>query len=273
MDIKKFSNTYDVRRLEEADVLMVYELCQANKMYYQYCPPFVTEQSILDDMNALPPGKAMDDKYYIGFLEDNKLVAVMDLINAFPDEETVFIGFFMTDTSEQNKGVGSNIITDVANYLREAGTRYIRLAWVEGNPQAEAFWKKNGFSETGITQDTDDYTVVLAERALAIGMIVKGKIDRPLGSAHPNYPDMIYPINYGYVEGVLAGDGEEQDVYVLGPSNPIEDYEGKVIGVYHRTNDNEDKWIVSVDGKDYSNEEILDLIEFQEKYYEGRLIR
>lgn len=273
MDFKKFSNTYDVRRLENVDVSKIYELCRANGLYYRYCPPFVTEQSIRDDMNALPPGKAMDDKYYIGFFDGEDLVAVMDLINGFPDKETAFIGFFMTKVSVQNKGVGSHIIMGLVDYLRDNGTRYIRLGWVKGNPQAEAFWKKNGFSETGITQDADDYMVVLAERALAIGMTVKGKIDRPLGSAHPNYPDMIYPINYGYVEGVLAGDGEEQDVYVLGPSNPIEDYEGKVIGVYHRTNDNEDKWIVSVDEKDYSNEEILDLIEFQEKYYEGRLIR
>ena len=273
MDLNKISNIYNVRRLEAVDVAKVYELCQANKMYYQYCPPFVTEKSILDDMNALPPGKDGDDKYYIGFFEDDDLVAVMDLVNEFPDKKTAFIGFFMTKVSVQNKGVGSSIIKGLVDYLRNIDTRYIRLGWVEGNPQAEAFWKKNGFSETGITQDTDDYTVVLAERALAIGMMVKGKIDRPLGTAHPNYPDMIYPINYGYVDGVLAGDGEEQDVYVLGSSNPIEDYEGKVIGVYHRTNDNEDKWIVSVDEKDYSNEEILDLIEFQEKYYEGRLIR
>lgn len=106
-----------------------------------------------------------------------------------------------------------------------------------------------------------------------IGSVVIGTVDRPLGSAHPKYPDMIYPINYGYVDGVFAGDGEEQDVYILGTDEPLKIYTGKVIAVYHRTNDTEDKWIVSVDGKDYPDEEILEKIEFQEKYYEGILLR
>lgn len=106
-----------------------------------------------------------------------------------------------------------------------------------------------------------------------IGTTVKGHIDRPLGSTHPNYPGMIYPINYGYVDGVFAADGEEQDVYVFGINEPLKTFEGKVIAVYHRINDNEDKWIVSLDGKDYSNEEILSTIDFQERYFKGELLR
>ena len=106
-----------------------------------------------------------------------------------------------------------------------------------------------------------------------IGQIVKGKIDRPIGSRHPKNPSMIYTINYGYVEGIFAGDGDEQDVYVLGTDEPIMTFEGKVIAVYHRFNDVEDKWIVSLNGKNYSDEEILNAICFQEKYFKGELIR
>ena len=106
-----------------------------------------------------------------------------------------------------------------------------------------------------------------------IGKTVKGKIDRPIGSHHPDYPDLIYPINYGYVEGVIAKDNEEQDVYVLGTDRPLGSFTGKVIAVYHRYNDVEDKWIVSIDGRDYSDEEILEAIDFQEKYFKGQLQR
>lgn len=106
-----------------------------------------------------------------------------------------------------------------------------------------------------------------------IGKTVKGKIDRPIGSHHPDYPDMIYPINYGYVEGVYAKDGEEQDIYLLGTDEPVESFEGKVIAIYHRFNDVEDKWIVSLDGRDYSDEEILEAIRFQEQYFKGELLR
>lgn len=106
-----------------------------------------------------------------------------------------------------------------------------------------------------------------------IGKWVSGKIDRPLGSRHPRHPEMIYPLNYGYVEGVIAGDGAEQDVYVFGTDEPLQSFDGKVIAVYHRLNDVEDKWIVSLDGADYSDEEILRTIHFQEQYFDGELVR
>ena len=106
-----------------------------------------------------------------------------------------------------------------------------------------------------------------------IGKTVRGTVDRPVGSHHPLYEDMIYPINYGYVEGIFSGDGDEQDVYIFGTDKPVNKFEGVVIAVYHRFDDNEDKWIVSVDGKDRSDAEILKQIQFQEQYYKGELIR
>ncbi len=106
-----------------------------------------------------------------------------------------------------------------------------------------------------------------------IGKIVRGKVDRPIGSSHPRHPENIYPINYGYVEGIIAGDGAEQDVYILGTDKPLQSFEGKVIAIYHRFNDVEDKWIVSLDGSDYSDEYILKAIHFQEQYFKGELIR
>ena len=104
-----------------------------------------------------------------------------------------------------------------------------------------------------------------------IGRSVSGTIDRPIGSAHPRHPEMIYPVNYGYVDGVLAGDGAEQDVYVFGTDRPLKTFTGKVVGVLHRLNDNEDKWIVSIDGKPLSREEILKSFDFQEQFFMGEL--
>lgn len=106
-----------------------------------------------------------------------------------------------------------------------------------------------------------------------IGSKVKGKVDRPLGSCHPHHKDIIYPINYGYVEGVFAGDGAEQDVYILGTDEPLESWEGKVIAVLHRLNDVEDKWVVSLDDKNYSDEEIMAAVSFQEQYFMSELYR
>lgn len=93
-------------------------------------------------------------------------------------------------------------------------------------------------------------------------------IDRPLGSVHPKYPDLIYQINYGYIEGMIAGDGEYQDAYIIGIDYPLEIFEGKVIAVIHRLNDVEDKYVVCDINKTYTLEEIKKAVEFQEKYFE-----
>lgn len=105
-----------------------------------------------------------------------------------------------------------------------------------------------------------------------IGRTVTVTIDRPLGSRHPKYPDLVYPINYGYVDGIIAPDGEEQDAYVLGVDRPIEQFTGKVIAIIHRTNDVEDKWAVAPENMVFSKEDIEEAIEFQEKYFEYEII-
>ena len=166
MDVSLLSDRYHVRKLGVSDVPEIYGLCRGNSLYYRYCPPFVSERSIMRDMSALPPGKDMRDKYYIGYYDDAKLIAVMDLIMAYPDESSAFIGFFMTDASVQNAGVGSAMISELCSKLSRAGVKGIRLGWVKGNPQAEHFWHKNGFTETGVTYDTDGYTVAVARRDL-----------------------------------------------------------------------------------------------------------
>lgn len=99
-------------------------------------------------------------------------------------------------------------------------------------------------------------------------MTVTVKIDRPLGSYHPKHKDLYYPINYGYVEGVIAGDGEEQDAYILGINEPLETFTGKIIAVIHRINDNENKWVVAKENTNYTVQEIEKQVQFQEKYFE-----
>ena len=77
-----------------------------------------------------------------------------------------------------------------------------------------------------------------------IGKKVHVIVDRPAGSYHPRNHEIFYPINYGYIEDIIAGDGSGQDVYIIGQDNPLETFDGIVIAVYHRTNDVEDKWIL-----------------------------
>ncbi len=101
-----------------------------------------------------------------------------------------------------------------------------------------------------------------------IGQIVKVVVDRPLGSYHPKYKGLYYPINYGYIDGVTAPDGEEQDAYILGVNTAVKEFTGRVIAVIHRYNDVEEKWVVAPDGVTFSEQEIKEQVRFQEQFFQ-----
>ena len=100
-----------------------------------------------------------------------------------------------------------------------------------------------------------------------IGKIISIKIDREFGTKHPKH-GFIYPVNYGYVPNTTSGDGEELDAYLLGVYEPVEEYTGKCIAIIHRTNDDDDKLIVVPEEKEYTDDQIDALTEFQEQYFE-----
>ena len=105
-----------------------------------------------------------------------------------------------------------------------------------------------------------------------LGQKVLVKMDRPLGTKHPKH-NFIYPVNYGYIPNTISGDGEELDAYVLGEHKPLDTFEGVVIAIIHRTNDNDDKLVVMAEGRNYTDEQIYALTEFQEQYFESQIIR
>ena len=91
-------------------------------------------------------------------------------------------------------------------------------------------------------------------------------------SYHPEYKDMYYPINYGYIEGVMAPDGEEQDAYILGVNEPVKKFTGKIIAIVRRKDGIEEKWVVVPDGVTFSKEEIRRQIHFQEQYFDSEIV-
>ena len=166
MDYTRLSNTFEVRRLTEAEIPAVLALMRGNPLYFRHCPPEPTEETVRSDMAALPPRKGPEDKHYLGFFDGGRLIAVLDFIAGFPQPEIAFWGFFMLEKTCQGQGLGSALVREICAALPALGFRAVRLGWVRGNPQAEHFWKKNGFLETGATWDTNGYTVVYAQREL-----------------------------------------------------------------------------------------------------------
>jgi len=148
-ELSRLSSRYAIRALAPGDLEAVYALCAENELFYRFHPPFVTRQSILDDWKALPPGKTAEDKFELGFWSGPRLIAVLDLIRGYPAGDTAWIGFFMVCAGEQGRGVGSGIVSELAEALRALGFRRIGLGTDRENPQSNAFWQKNGFPLVG----------------------------------------------------------------------------------------------------------------------------
>lgn len=100
-----------------------------------------------------------------------------------------------------------------------------------------------------------------------LGQTVTIDMDRPIGTRHPKHPEIVYPINYGYIPGVLGGDGEELDVYLLDVDTPVESYTAKIIAIIHRTDDEEDKLVAAPEGMTHTAEEIAAAVCFQEQFH------
>ncbi len=105
-----------------------------------------------------------------------------------------------------------------------------------------------------------------------LGKEVKVVIDRSLGSKHPKH-GFVYEVNYGYIEGVIAPDGEELDAYLLGVNEPVGEYTGICMAIAHRKDNDDDKLIVVPKDQFFKDGEIMELINFQEKWFDTEIIK
>jgi len=121
--------------------------------------------------------------------------------------------------------------------------------------------------ETEKNNDINNYATAF------LGKIIKIKIDRPINSKHPKH-GFVYEVNYGFVPNTKASDGEEIDAYLLGVNEPAEEFTGKCIAVIHRKDDDDDKLVVIPENsKEMSDEEILKAVNFQEKWFDSKVVR
>ena len=105
-----------------------------------------------------------------------------------------------------------------------------------------------------------------------LGKLVRIEIDRPIGYVHVKEKySLTYKINYGYIPGVLGGDDEELDVYLLGVDEPVAEYTARIIGIVHRENDVEDKLVAAPVGMTFTAAEMYEAVRFQEQYYDSHV--
>ena len=165
INVLEFSKEYEVRKMGDSDAENILNLCCGNGQFYRYCEAKPTIEQVLNDLHITPPNISMSDKYYVGFYEDKALVAVMDLIDGYPNADIAYIGFFMMNPIYQGNQIGTAIISEVIDYLRSIGKKAVRLAIDKGNPQSTHFWEKNGF-EIISEADVNGWTKLVAEKQL-----------------------------------------------------------------------------------------------------------
>ena len=106
--------------------------------------------------------------------------------------------------------------------------------------------------------------------ASLLGKTVEVVVDRPVGHTHVTKGITLhYTVNYGYLPGIMGGDGEEQDVYILGVEHPLERFSGPVIGVIRRYDDNEDKLVAAPEGMVFTRDQIREATWFVEQYFDS----
>ena len=185
--------------------------------------------------------------------------------NGDGDEQTHFIHVVKKDSMEW---INYNLFRDYLNENETVAREYeaLKLSLAEkGLPREE------------YTAGKKDFIAGTLRTALVkyyLGKTVTIEIDRPIGTPHPKHPEIIYPINYGYIPNVFGGDGEELDVYILGIDERIEEGNrttAKIIGIVYRKNDVEDKLVAAPEGMEYTPEEIEKIIHFQEQYYDSHV--
>ncbi len=93
-----------------------------------------------------------------------------------------------------------------------------------------------------------------------------------MGSAHPAH-GFLYPVNYGYIPGVPAPDGEDLDAYVLGVGEPLQRFTGVCVAVIHRLDDDDDKLVVVPPEVQITDAEIREQTDFQEQFFQSVIIR
>ncbi len=182
-----------------------------------------------------------------------------------PTGEKAYIMNMYVRPEYRRRGIATHILKLLVEDARLSGVTDVSL---EATDAGRPLYQRYGF----IPSEHEMTLPALPVDGSVLGRRVTVTVDRPLGSRHPQHPDTVYPVNYGYVRGVPAPDGDAQDAYVLGVDAPVARFTGTVAAIIHRADDAEEKWVVCPEGIHLGPAEIMEQVRFQEQYFESSII-
>lgn len=269
-----------LRQPEKADAAAVRELMMQEFVRRNNCFGLPLPLEAVEQMLTSRP-----DQMVLTRKEDG---AVIGHVSAQPDGlryqvDAVSLSYYLGEAYARQGYMTEAVGAVVKDVFYKTRTQVVSARSFVENEGSVALLEKLGFTREGTLrralpdsygQMHDDMMFsLLREEYLAahpprLGDVLRVEMDRPIGTVHPKHPDLIYPINYGYVPGLMAPDGEEQDAYVLGVREPLEEFTGKLIAVIHRFDDVEEKWVLAPEGMDFTKEQVEEMTRFQEQYYQ-----
>jgi len=167
LHVEVLSSEYTVRKITEADISDVYNLCRGNRKYYRLLGTKPSMRNLTDVISEIPEGSPLESKHFVGFYDkDNNLVAILDLITGYPQSDDAFIGWFMVEAEKQGQGIGSQIFADVRAAMKAQGFDYLQLRLSKDNSEAVSFWQGQGFKFSGKEELANGKTMCYMERSI-----------------------------------------------------------------------------------------------------------
>ncbi len=166
LPFEQISEAYQVRRITEEDLPELLALARGNAAYYAHMHETPALETLRGDLTKLPPRTTPEDKYFLGYYQEGRLCAALDLITRYPAPEIAFIGWFVVRKDLQGKGIGTSMAGELFALLKDCGYHAVRLGYVKGNEESRAFWVKQQFSPTGVETDGGAYKIVVMQKDL-----------------------------------------------------------------------------------------------------------
>ena len=138
----------ELRHLRAADapaLQRLFELAPAYQAAISHEP--LCAQAAQEALTECPPDLPLSAKHLIGRWEEGELTAVLDLLRAYPDPTTAYLGLLLVGEPWQGAGRGQALYLHACTLARSWGATRLRLSVIASNESALSFWLRRGFTE------------------------------------------------------------------------------------------------------------------------------
>ena len=218
---------------------------------------------------------AVLDRKLFAIMAGDRIVGECKLKGIDLQKRECSMGIHLQNDAVKGQGYGTQAERLLLRYaFEELGMLAVHADAALKNTRSQHVLEKVGFR---YTHEDDTFKYYRCENnksqrdeiiQMYMGKEVHVVVDRPVGYQHG---DIVYPINYGHIPGIIAGDGEEQDAYILGVDAPLTEFDGQVVAAIRRKNDCEDKLVVASVGGVYHQGQVAEAVHFQERYFDGKI--